>query len=470
MAKLLYPPSIDWELTDACNHRCLHCYNYWRQSGIYENDKTKEYYIEAAKKIIDAHPVSVQITGGEPLLKWSDVKDAIDLLIKNGVVVSFNTNATYVTEDIAHYMGENKLDVFISFPCSDFEIFDEIVNCRGAAERARKGIHLLNKYRARTSLNMVVIKKNMPYVYKTAKYVYEEFGAKYFSAAKASFPMGACPDFKDQLLSNEEFNEMLAELMRAKKDFGLRVDSAWVYSLCGFNDDVREQFGFNRKCTCGKYSFVLDAKGNIKACGCDAKAYGNIFENSFASAIDKMTKWQDGSMIPEICKKCRWLLYCGGGCRADALGVSGHECMPDSTARTSYSKDPLLQMHDISSDMDAGVYMLNPDVKYINDNGFIRISYKTNYEFISYRFAEYLMKKIFFSIKSLATACGKEILYVSDVIHKMKRKGLLVEAKGHVPAEIQCGFELLVSPYTEYGNEEWQNKYSGFEYSCKQFM
>ena len=31
-------------------------------------------------------------------------------------------------------------------------------------------------------------------------------------------------------------------------------------------------------------------------------------------------------------------------------------------------------------------------------------------------------------------------------------------------------FDIVKSPYCEIGNEEWQNKYAGFEYSCKQFM
>lgn len=27
---LEHPNSIFWEITDKCNHNCIHCFNYWR--------------------------------------------------------------------------------------------------------------------------------------------------------------------------------------------------------------------------------------------------------------------------------------------------------------------------------------------------------------------------------------------------------------------------------------------------------
>ena len=77
------------------------------------------------------------------------------------------------------------------------------------------------------SLNMVVTKQNLDYVFETAKYAKEEFGAKYFSTAKASFPNNAGDEFKKQLLSCKEFNQMLNSLLRVKKELGMRVDKRY---------------------------------------------------------------------------------------------------------------------------------------------------------------------------------------------------------------------------------------------------
>lgn len=136
---------------------------------------------------------------------------------------------------------------------------------------------------------MVVTKINFPYVYETAMYVREKFNASYFSATKASFPQNAISSFRSQMLDNSEFNSTLETLNQVKKEIGMRVDSAWVYSMCGFRDaEILEQFGFNRKCACGRYNFVIDANGNMKDCGCDSRTYGNILEDTFQNAISRM--------------------------------------------------------------------------------------------------------------------------------------------------------------------------------------
>ena len=73
MSMLKYPASLDWEVTPYCNHNCIHCYNYWRSNREKDNDElfninvTKEWFMDIAQIIATNKPVSVTITGGEPL-------------------------------------------------------------------------------------------------------------------------------------------------------------------------------------------------------------------------------------------------------------------------------------------------------------------------------------------------------------------------------------------------------------------
>ena len=75
MKKLKYPPYMQWEVTPRCNHNCIHCYNYWRSN----DDKMIEnkFYDDIVTNIILVHPVSVVITGGEPLLVFNEIKDQL---------------------------------------------------------------------------------------------------------------------------------------------------------------------------------------------------------------------------------------------------------------------------------------------------------------------------------------------------------------------------------------------------------
>lgn len=453
MNTLLYPPSIDWELTSICNHNCIHCYNFWRGLNVEEHEVQKQDYFDSvAKKIIASNPVSVQITGGEPLVVWHEAKHAIQLLLDAGINVSVNTNATLVDDEIADFFAQNNMDVFVSFPCSNKEVFEKIVNCSGAAERAEKGIRILLNHNVRVSLNMVVSKINYPYVYETAMYVKQKFGVSYFSATKASFPQNANPSFRSQMLDNEEFNSMLSTLIKVKSETGMRVDSAWVYSICGFRDEkILKQFGFNRKCECGRYNFVLDARGNMKACGCDSHTYGNIMEKSFADAIIEMSNWQIGAFIPNECKLCQNLKVCGAGCRSDAYSSNGTKCSLDSTADINN----IIEIHNdsyVSDNYSENMsFTLNKGVKAIEERCGVRLSFKTNYEFITKSFYAFLCENNAFSARQLKTISGCSEEEITRCINKLIKKQLLVETSGYKQERERGygGFSLLYIPYLD---------------------
>lgn len=452
MSCLLYPASIDWELTPICNHNCIHCYNYWRGLNLEQDTCTSaERFMSIAKLIVESRPVSVQITGGEPLIVWEKAKDALQLLIDNGIRVSINTNATLVNEEIADFLYTNDMDAFVSFPCCDEDVFDRIVNCKGAAKRAKNGIQTLLNHKVRVSLNMVVTKINYPYVYDTALYVKHKFNVPYFSATKASFPQNAVESFRNQMLSSDEFNSMLKTLLKVKKETGMRVDSAWVYSMCGYNDqEILRQFGFNRKCGCGRYNFVIDSKGNMKACGCDSKTYGNILEETFANAISKMNEWQDGSLLPSDCKSCSNLVYCGGGCRSDAYSTTGNCCGMDSTSKIEGRNRTISKNSEKTILPDEFMFAMNPEALAIRENMGIRLSFRTNYTYVSNEFYEILDSNSCVKFGKLVTLSNNDVYKVSRDIEILLKKKILISVescKGDSLKSEKRGFAVIVQPY-----------------------
>lgn len=461
MNYITHPVSIDWELTSACNHDCIHCYNYWRKSksNFEQTLHNQEYYLNIAKKIIDAKPVSVQITGGEPMIVWKMVEPALELLIDNNIVVSFNTNATFVTEEIADFLKENNIDAFVSIPCSREDVFDKIVNLTGAAKRAFKGISLLINAGVRVSLNMVVTRLNKNYVYETAKFVKEKFGVSYFSATKASFPQNADKYFKNEMLNLLEFNSLLFELMKVKKELNMRVDSAWVYSMCGFESVEKAiQFGFNRKCTCGKYSFVINSQGDIKGCGCESDSYGNIMSTPFETAIKNMKKWRDGSLLPDECKSCVLLKYCGGGCRSDAYSMHSKSKQLDTTANKENVPNIYAKIieHSTICDLDENAYYsLNPEACFVEESNCYRISYKTNYAFISKDFYEFLKANKSFCIDGLKKASDNTVETIAPIVFQMLKKKFVVESS---PSDCiyDCHkYDLMVNPFCAANSPRW---------------
>ena len=229
---------------------------------------------------------------------------------------------------------------------------------------------------------------------------------------------------------------------------------------------MRKQFGLNRKCTCGKYSFVIDAAGNIKACGCDIQSFGNILDVSFAEAIMKMEPWRDGSLLPESCKACRWLPYCGGGCRSDAISTHGKSCMPDSTADLSSRTAQLVEQSDIGlvRTLDSG-FLLNPECRFTEEGPIVRISYKTNYDYVSAKFFEFLRNSAGFSAEDLVRASGADMDMVLLCLTRLMSKKLLIEGARDNRGIMTDQFALLVSPYVRENAPEWVNEYAGMSFS-----
>ena len=116
--------------------------------------------------------------------------------------------------------------------------------------------------------------------------------------------------------------------------------------------------------------------------------------------------------------------------------------------------------------------MLRPEAQFLFENGMVRLSYKTNYEYLTENFVEYLKQYSVFDIQHLTLCAGSDEKKVAGIVAKMLRKGFICESDKKVSTvKWEKGeFDIVKSPYCEIGNEEWQNKYAGFEYSCKQFM
>ena len=114
MSILLYPPYLQWEVVSDCNHKCIHCYNYWRADNI---EVAKHSDFEAVtEQIIARKPVYAAITGGEPLLVFDQIKPCLSKMVEAGIRLSISSNGTLITEEIAKFYQANNIDTVISLP------------------------------------------------------------------------------------------------------------------------------------------------------------------------------------------------------------------------------------------------------------------------------------------------------------------------------------------------------------------
>ena len=93
--RLIAPFLVVWNFTNACNLRCLHCYQKVRRPLPDELclDEKLAIIDQLAKKDV----VAIAFSGGEPLIS-PDFFDVASCAKENNIFISFATNGTFLTK------------------------------------------------------------------------------------------------------------------------------------------------------------------------------------------------------------------------------------------------------------------------------------------------------------------------------------------------------------------------------------
>ncbi|MGO5439250.1 radical SAM protein [Megamonas funiformis] len=129
--------AIFFEITNLCNHRCIHCCKQWE-----DNSEIRTASYETLDKIVDTPKSHLTISGGEPSL----VKDKVFYLLEHEQKnISINTNLTYWTkDDIDYFNSSSKISLNISVVSLQKDIYRKIVQA-DTYDKFLKNLTLVNK-------------------------------------------------------------------------------------------------------------------------------------------------------------------------------------------------------------------------------------------------------------------------------------------------------------------------------------
>ena len=91
------PITVHVEVTNACNEKCRHCYNFSRTEAVSSQTITRQDLENTLKELIDNKVMHVIVTGGEPLLALDRAVFLIKESIRAGMSVSLNSNMKAAT-------------------------------------------------------------------------------------------------------------------------------------------------------------------------------------------------------------------------------------------------------------------------------------------------------------------------------------------------------------------------------------
>ncbi len=152
-------PIVVWNITSACNLKCVHCYN---NSGSTVN--TNESTTEQAKAILNDMAgfgvPSVLFSGGEPLMR-ADLFELIDHAVAAGLRTVISTNGTLITAERARRIQQAGV-TYVGVSLDGIgPVNDRFRGVEGAFDRAVAGIRHCMDAGVRVGLRLTLTQRNV---------------------------------------------------------------------------------------------------------------------------------------------------------------------------------------------------------------------------------------------------------------------------------------------------------------------
>lgn len=317
------PITVHIEVTEACNERCRHCYNFSRPDHIKPKTISQEDLDYTINELIDNKVMHVIITGGEPLLAMDKTCHLAQNVLEAGISVSLNSNLVACSKEKAKALEKIGIrHILTTLHSADPSKHDYIASTKGAYQKILQGIANAQQAGIRVTVNMIVSQLNKDDVLSTGQ-LCQSLGIKKFLANR-SIPSSSNPESLDPvyILSQPDALKMFRDL-KTLKEQGMEVGTCRMVPECLFPD--RQEFSdfINRGCAAGKRHMLVNIDGTAHACVHDDQSYGNIHDIGIAGVWANMHTWRTDDYTPIECLGCTRLDTCEGGCRMVGLACTG---------------------------------------------------------------------------------------------------------------------------------------------------
>lgn len=156
------PISATFELTPVCNLHCDMCYIRMNaaQSQQLGGVKSVEEWLSIAKQLKEQGTLFLLLTGGEPLL-YPGFQELYVSLKQMGFVLTLNTNATLITEEIARlFKLYPPRFIKVTLYGGSNDTYQSLCHTSQGWDRCIAGLKLLKQYGIATKLTLTLIEKN----------------------------------------------------------------------------------------------------------------------------------------------------------------------------------------------------------------------------------------------------------------------------------------------------------------------
>ncbi len=321
--------TLIFEVTQRCNHSCLHCYNVWSsQFADYPGGEldTPRTLTLLSKALDESGCHHVTLTGGEPLLR-EDLIQILDLLHGRGADATLISNGHLLTEPAVMELLDRQVRLFeLPLLSHRREIHDGLCGSRGAFDAVLAAMSYLRYHRGQFVAVFVITQHNVSDLYPAIKLAFA-FGARGFMLNRFN-PGGRGRDNLAELLPTvDQLEESLRIANDAVAELGFPISCSIPIQPCLIDTRAYPNLSFGF-CAAGteRAYYTLDPLGNLRPCNHTSTILGNLLKESFAELTGPERMGPFVQATPPFCAPCALRATCQGGCKAAAQVCYGSLC------------------------------------------------------------------------------------------------------------------------------------------------
>ncbi|HNT26095.1 MAG TPA: radical SAM protein [Anaerolineales bacterium] len=316
--------SLIFEVTQRCNHACLHCYNVWQGEdsphppyprGELDTSQTLALIAKALDEV-DCHHVT--LTGGEPLLR-RDLPELLTFLKTRQVQTTVISNGRLLDEPTVVKLLECGAGLF-ELPLLSHQraTHDQLSGAPGAWDAVLAGMANLRLHRGQFAVAFVATRLNIEHLYPTLRLA-SAFGARAVMFNRFN-PGGRGRQNLDLLLPNpEQVRQALQTANAAAAELRLPIACSIPIQPCLVDTRPYTNLGFGYCAAGGERAYyTLDPLGNLRPCNHSDLILGSLLEERFAELTAPARMQAFTQAIPAYCAGCERRTQCQGGCKAAA--------------------------------------------------------------------------------------------------------------------------------------------------------
>jgi radical SAM protein with 4Fe4S-binding SPASM domain len=330
---------VHWSITRNCNYNCRHCY-VCASEKKYKDTSTKE-CIEIVKQISECGITNISLTGGEAFVR-PDFWQIVDSITENKIKISrIYTNGFLVNKNLIDNLKLRNIKPEFSISFDGIGAHDWLRGIKGAEKIAINAFKLLNQNGYRTFSEMCLYKDNIKNISETVNLL-TNLGVSGLKINIATMVGSWVKNYKNHNINIREaynaFLEYIPEFFRLNSPLNLQMAGFFVcfknskeFSIPAVKPIENQKLNNLSICEHARQILYLSSSGQVLPCVsldfCETK-----MKKTFINKKNSLKKILNNShyldlknlKISEIFKKnkkcatCKYVLLCGGGCRANA--------------------------------------------------------------------------------------------------------------------------------------------------------